>query len=313
MARKKAPKGSTASPKAATATSASPASPASPATPVAPVAPVKQGRVFGKALMWLKAHWWTVVLACIAAVVYPALNAIGSSAGNGALHAARHVFADPTPSHKAVPTPPLAVTTLVSYSDALAIALDKPVSSGAGYAEIVSGLSDIAGAGETWSSFLAKYYGAPLSELHTDITLTGQASHGVRVTNIQIERVGPASAPLSGTYIPIPHGGAQAAYRFSANMDAPNPILTRLPSGQTFPDFNVQLSQGEQVTLAIDFLASRYSSTWILHVTYLVGTRTGYLDLREPNNQPFAVTAPARSYKISYVSNSLAGGYDLKR
>src|SRR5450756_3218635 len=77
-----------------------------------------------KRQMWLKAHWWTVVLACIAAVVYPALNAIGSSAGNGALHAARHVFADPTPSHKAVPTPPLAVTTLVSYSDALAIALD---------------------------------------------------------------------------------------------------------------------------------------------------------------------------------------------
>lgn len=299
MAKKKAPKTSTASSKAATATSSSPA---------------KQGQpdsAFGKALTWVKEHWWAAIIPCLAAVAYPALNAIGTSAGTGALHAARHVFAS-APSHKAAP-PPLAVTTQVSYTDALAIALDKPVSSGAGYVEIMGGLSDIGGAGETWSSFLANHYGAPVSRLHTDITLTGQASHEVRVTNIQIERVGPVRAPLSGTYIPIPHEGGQAAYRFSANMDAPNPVLTRLPSGQTFPDFNVQLSHGEQVTLAINFLASRYSSTWILHITYLVGTRTGYLDVREPNNQPFAVTAPAHSYKVSYVSNFPSSGYHLER
>jgi hypothetical protein len=305
MAKNKEPKGSTASPEAATA------------APESLATPVKQGQpgiVFGKGLAWLKEHWWAAAFACAGALLYPALNVIGTSAGNGALHAAGHVFTSPTHSGKANPDPPLAVTTVVSYSDALAVALDKPISSGIGYAEIVGGLSDISGNSQTWDSFLARNYGAPVSELHADITFTGQARQGVRVTNIQVERVGPVRAPLSGTYIPIPHAGGQAAYRFSANMDAPNPVLTRLPSGQTFPDFNVQLSQGAQVTLAIDFFASRYSSRWILHVTYLIGAHTRYLDIREPNNQPFAVTAPAHSYKVRYVGNyPTSSGYHLKR
>ena len=305
MAKKKARKTSTASLNAATT---------APATTAAPATQGQPGSSSGKALRWLKVHWWTGLLACAAAVVYPALNAVGTSAGNGTLHAARHLLAGSTPSQKAVPARPLGVSTLVDYSDPPAIALDKPVRGGVGYAEIVGGLSDVAGAPESWSSFLAKNYGAPVGDLHADVTLTGQVSHGVRVTNIAIERDGSVSAPLSGTYIPIPHGGGEDAYRFSASMDAPNPVLRRLPSGETFPDFNVQLSQGEQVTLAIDFLASRYSSKWILRITYLVGTHAGHLDIREPNNQPFAVTAPAHNYKVSYVSNYPAGsGYRLKR
>lgn len=267
---------------------------------------------FVKAWKWLRAKRWRSIGALLLAVLAPTVTGIGTSLWNGERHVVGQILDDP-PAHKAARTP-LGVTTVASYTDADAIALSKPVSTGAGYAEIVGGLTDIAGTGTTWSSFLGKNYGAPLSKLHTDITLTGQSSREVRVTNVQIQRVSPMSAPLSGTYIPIPHAGGKAAYRFSANMDTPNPVLRRLPSGQTFPDFNVQLSQGEQVTLSIDFLAARYSSKWTLRLTYLVGTHTSYLDIREPNNQPFAVTAPADSYKVTYISDYPSGqGYHLKR
>ena len=99
--------------------------------------------------------------------------------------------------------------------------------------------------------------------------------------------------PFSGTYIPIPHGGPQAAYQFTANMDAPDPMITRLPSGQTFPDLNVQLTDGEQLTLSVNFLATHYSCRWVLLVTYLTGTRAHVLKIEAPNGQPFAVTGQA--------------------
>jgi hypothetical protein len=271
-----------------------------------------QPRLGGKAWAWLRTHWWAGVIAVAAAVAYPALNAIGTSAGNGVVSTARHAFSSAGPSHKTAPSAPLAATTVVSYSDAQAVALQESVTSGTGYDELVSGLSDIGSGGNSWGSFLASHPGAPLGRLHTDITLIGLAKSGVRVTNIQIERVGPPRAPMSGTYIPIQHAGGQAAYTFSANMDSANPVLTRVPSGQTFPDFNVELSQGDQVTLAVDFLAAHYSSAWNLYVTYLVGARTGHIEIEAPNNHPFAVTAAAHSYKTSYISNYPMNGYSLK-
>jgi hypothetical protein len=268
---------------------------------------------FAAALTWLKARWWRPLAGGLVLILIPTLSVFGASIGIGAAHRG-HLSSDSPSSFKTPTASPVGISTLISYSDADAISMAKPVSTGAGYAEIAGGISDIAGAGPTWSNFLAKTYGAPLNELHADITLTGQASKGVRVTNIQIERIGPPMPPLSGTFIPIPHGGAQAAFRFSANMDSPGPILTRLPSGQSFPDLNVQLSQGEQVTLSIDFKASHYTSKWILHLTYLSGSRTGHLDIREPNGQPFAVTAQTHSYKVIYISNYPTGaGYHLKR
>lgn len=231
---------------------------------------------------------------------------------NASAHAVHNFIKQPGQPH--APLTPLAVTMAVSYSDSAAIALAASVITGPGYAALVAGPSPESGSDAGWTDFLARYPGAPVGWLHVDLVLTGQVDKVVRVTNIQIERIGLPSAPLSGTYIPIPHQGASAAYVFSANMNAPNPVLRRVPSGQTFPDFNITVSKEDQETIAINFLAARYSSRWILHFTYQVGTKVHYLDVREPNKQPFAVTAAARSYGATYVSDYPTGiGYYLKR
>ena len=203
---------------------------------------------------------------------------------------------------------PLGVTAEADYSDGNAVALAAPVSSGLGYADLLAGPSNT-DPQNSWAGFLARYDGAPIGELHADFVLTGQDKTPVRVTNIQIQRVGPVMKPFSGTYIPIPHGGPQAAYQFTANMDAPDPVITRLPSGQTFPDFNVQLTDGEQLTLSVNFLATHYSCRWVLLVTYLTGTRAHVLKIEALNGQPFAVTGQAKRYKVVYASNFPQVGY----
>lgn len=52
---------------------------------------------------------------------------------------------------------------------------------------------------------------------------------------------------------------AISAYQFTVDMNAADPVITRVHGRQKFPDFNVTLAPGEQTTLAIDFLAPRYS------------------------------------------------------
>ncbi len=276
--------------------------------PPAPAARHRGATYLAKVRKWLNAKWlrWT-----LGAILTGALGGAGLSIFQVVEHSAPQLI----PGHRNRTAPataaiPVGVTSEADYSYGNAVALGAGVSSGLGYADLLAGPADT-DPQNSWAALLTRYGGAPISELHVDFVLTGQDATKVRVTNVEIQRVGPVTPPLSGTYIPIPHGGAQAAYQFMANMDAPNPVLTRVPNGQTFPDFNVQLSDGEQLTLSVNFLATRYSCRFVLLVTYLTGTKTHILKVRATNGQPFAVTGQATSYKAVYASNFPEAGYHL--
>lgn len=286
--------------------------PAEPTTaadePVAPVPDHREVTYRAKVRKWLEAKWlrWT-----LGAMLIPVLGGIGVAIEHDVEHAAHQVIhghsKSPSSGTRAVA---LAVTSQPDYSYGSAVALASGVSSGLGYADLLAGPSDT-DAENSWAGLLGTYSGSPVGELHVDLVLTGQDKTKVRVTNVQIQRVGPVMPALSGTYIPIPHQGAEAAYQFTANMDAPDPVLTRVPNGQTFPDFNVQLADGEQLTLSINFDAVQYSCRWVLLVTYLTGTRTHVIKVEAPNGQPFAVTGQATAYKDVYASNFPRDGYHL--
>lgn len=275
--------------------------------PIAPAPDHQEVKHLAKVRKWLKARLrWT-----LSAILAGALGGLGLGIYQSVGHEAHQVIhGDSKGPSSGPPAVPLAVTSQPDYSYGSSVALANGVSSGLGYADLLTGPTDT-GAQNSWASLLAKYSGAPVGELHVDLVLTGQDKTKVRVTNVQIQRVGLVMPPLSGTYIPIPHQGAEAAYQFTANMDAPDPVLTRVPNGQTFPDFNVQLADGEQLTLSINFDAVQYSSRWVLLVTYLIGARSHVIKVEAPNGQPFAVTGQATAYKDVYASNFPQNGYHL--
>jgi hypothetical protein len=264
---------------------------------------------------WLRARPLRCLSVAAAAVLIPALGVFGHDMAQGIVNSFGHHSSSRTPpraggqSGRVVSEPPLGVSTTVSYSDATGVGLAEPIASGRRYAELLGGLTDFGAV--SWASFLAQNPGAPIGELHVDIVVIDQARTAIRITNLEIRRIGSATAPLAGTFVPIPHAGAQAAYQFVANMDAPNPVITPVGGGQTFPDLNFQLAPGAPYTLSIRFMAAKYASRWTLVLSYLVGSTLRTLDLNEPNGQPFAVTAAAKAYRVRYVSNFPASGFHL--
>ena len=245
---------------------------------------------------------WVTVTACMTLVIALPGCGTGSGSTNGRLHGGQHREA--LPPQRSVS---LGVNTILDYGNQQAIALADAVNRGAGYRAIVSESS--------FGALLDRFDGAVVGDLHIDIVFTGMSQQTVRVTSIQIEPVESAAQALSGTYLPVAHQGGRSAYEFIANMDTRNPTLKRAnstgaepsSSGQTFPDFNLQLKTGEQSTIGIDFRAARGRFKWFLKVGYLVGSHAYSLVVRAPRGLPFAVTGPARRYSVSYVDIPYVG------
>jgi hypothetical protein len=192
----------------------------------------------------------------------------------------------------------LGITTIIDYQSQDALALEKPVSSGPAYAEIVGNLS--------YASLLKSYTGAVIGDLHADIILTNVATQAIRVTGIHIIHIHADRQPFAGTYIPIAHQGGTAAFELNADMNSPDPVI-KSDTGQSFPDFNLQLAPSDQNTVAVSFLADSGSFTWSLTVSYLVGTQSYSQSINAPGSGPFAVTAPAAKYAALYRIVPFAG------
>ncbi len=93
-----------------------------------------------------------------------------------------------------------------------------------------------------------------------------------------------------------------------------NPQIVGVGVQQSFPDFSINLSSGEQSTLAINFDGYQHSYEWVLLVDYLIGTREYSRKITAPGNKPFLLTGPAKKYRVRYVSNgSVGGAYHLAR
>lgn len=116
-----------------------------------------------------------------------------------------------------------------------------------------------------------------------------------------------AGHPFAGTFIPVAHQGGTTAFEFTADMNSPDPVIKPRSGGQPFPDFNLQMTPGEQDTTAVSFLANSGSFTWSLTVTYLIGTQSHQQQINPPGGQPFAVTAPAAKYTVEYQVVPFAG------
>lgn len=210
----------------------------------------------------------------------------------------------PEPAKSGTPSLPperqlLGATTIIDYQSQGAVALEKPVNSGPGYAEIVGNLS--------YASLLKSYTGAVISDLHADIVFTNKTTRTIRVTELQISQIHSSSQPFAGTFIPVAHQGGTSAFEFTADMNSPDPVIKPRSGGQPFPDFNLQMAPGEQDTTAVSFLATSGSFTWSLTVTYLIGTQSYRQQIDPPDGQPFAVTAPAAKYAVEYRIVPFAG------
>jgi hypothetical protein len=261
---------------------------------------------------WLRRRARKPLLWVVVTVIGGALAAWGAqleNAGSGAIHGLTADHQRKTDTN-AAKTPPLGVNTAVSYDDQLAVSLAKPLQAGPGYTQLLQGIIDN-GYGSGWGPFLAANDGAPVHELHVDLYLTGQSATPVRVTNIRIQLTGPPRPRFTGTYIPIPHAGGQAAFRFTSRLDSASPVIVGVQGQQSFPDFNVTLTSNEQATVSIDFFAVRYTYSWILEVDYLQGTRQHTLRVTGPGGKPFLLTSLASRYGAVYATNYPAPGYRL--
>jgi hypothetical protein len=195
---------------------------------------------------------------------------------------------------------------MVTYGYQSAVALSAPEDNGVGYQEIVDGTS--------FATLLSRFPGAVVQDLHVDLVFTGQAKENVRITNILIDHVQGNPHPLAGTLIPVAHQGGQPYADFVVNMNEPDPSLVRTGengqssgSGETFPDYEIQLMPGEQDTIGVHFLATQGTFHWLLQVDYLVGTDSYTARVTAPGGGPFAVTGRAAKYAVTYIDVPFVG------
>jgi hypothetical protein len=240
------------------------------------------------------------VLCGLLALILSACGAPAGSAGSGG-----HTPASSTP---VVPParPLLGVTAYVTYEEQSAVALSAPVSSGLGFQEIVGGTP--------FETLLRRFSGAVVQDLHVDLVFTGLTEENVRITNLLVDDVQADPHPLAGTLIPVAHQGGEPSADFIVNMNEPDPSLVRTGengqspgTGETFPDYEIQLTPGEQDTIGIHFVAKQGTYHWLLQVNYLVGTDKHTIRVTAPAGGPFAVTGRAAKYAVTYVNNGFAG------
>lgn len=250
-------------------------------------------------------------LAVITAALVGLLLSCGNHLGTGTTGRSVHHAHE---THPAVPARRdlLGINVNVNFSDGSsggnALALAKPVSSGPGLREILSGVP--------YATLLQHYQGAAIGDLHVDVVLTGASTSGLLVTNIQVAILDSRREPLSGTFLPIAHQSTPAATEYLVDMNAPDPVLRRSTGpysrkakrgAQTFPDGTIMLNPGEQQVVGIDFLASRGYFACRLKFTYQIGTQVFTETRGMSPESPFAVTGRASRYAVRYKDVAYAG------
>lgn len=253
------------------------------------------------------------VLTGVTILLTTALTAIGTQIGTALFHGSTQVVAN-THSPGGLPTNNLGshgglgVDTAVAYGNTPGVGLPTALTSGSDYLALLGGqIGDSSAAGfagrDDWESFLDRNRGAPVTEMHVDLVVTGEDSSPIRITNVRIVFTAAPLPNLTGTYIPLVHGGGQNSYNFIADLDSASPTIVGTAGQESFPDFNIELAAGEQSTLAIDFTANKHYYAWVLYVDYLKGTEKRSYKVTAPSGRPFTITGSATTYHATYTSD----------
>jgi hypothetical protein len=141
--------------------------------------------------------------------------------------------------------------------------------------------------------------GVDVDDLTIRVVVRGRSNQGVQIVGMRpiVRRRTP---PLTGTLFHIPPQAGAASIRMIVNFDQPIAVLREVRGsfsgprgGRPFFDENsIKLADGEQDVLVIRAVTSRYSISFVLEVTYLLGNaeRTVTID---DHGQPFRVTGTA--------------------
>ncbi len=129
-----------------------------------------------------------------------------------------------------------------------------------------------------------------------EITLEGQRTEQVVVTDMTPKLVGACTDPLTGDLIENRPQGEGEKFHFDVAIDAPNPQFhVTEPDGTSYPYFEtktITLPRGEKNVIAITANTAGPHCRWTVEVDYLADGKRGHLSILAPDGKPFELTGP---------------------
>lgn len=203
------------------------------------------------------------------ALVVLAIGAVFTGIGEGAINRLIDAVSSKENPAATMPAPAKEALTIAVSTDIGAagdlFALRRKESDSPVAATLVGG--KVGKNGEPWESFLEKHDGAPAGEVVITMVLTGHRDPGIRVTNIGVEKLD-TQPVLAGTAIKLITQGEIESIKLTANLDEPRPRI--LTEGKPyFPDTNIALKAGEQISLKFTVTASAKFYRWVFAIDYV--------------------------------------------
>jgi hypothetical protein len=239
------------------------------------------------------------------------LAAVGTNLGNW-LSSPITTSNRPDPSssastHSALPIGalPFAVDVAEDYGDCAAFALPAVLPAGQAYAQLATANSYT---DAQWGQFLLPLNGSPVGAVSIALTFSGVPGIAARISDIEIKESGEPTNTDSGAYISVPHqGGGDNPYNFTVDLGDPNPRLEGVGNQQNFPGWEINVDQGLNSTVDIQFSAGPHAYAWDFVVDYYVNGVSRSTEVTEPGGAPFTLTGSSARYGEVFQYDG--GGY----
>jgi hypothetical protein len=140
-----------------------------------------------------------------------------------------------------------------------------------------------------------------------EITLEGQRTQEVVVTNMTPTLVEACEEPLDGSMIVDGLSDVGLKYRFDVAIDEPHPVFMMIGDGEPFPYFKqntIELAKDKKSVFVITVRTSGPYCRWVIDMDYLADGKRNRLTIRAPDGQPFAVTGsldPRRYQSVYFI------------
>ncbi|MEU8316971.1 hypothetical protein AB0C33_01270 [Nonomuraea sp. NPDC048881] len=140
---------------------------------------------------------------------------------------------------------------------------------------------------------LTRHGAARVSTMNVVLILEGERNSAIRIIDVRprILRSGP---PPTGTCLTLPAQGGAEEYKIVADLDRQRPE----GGGSRFLPKSIDLAYGERTTVEFTATAKRRWYEWDIEVvySYKADSKPQSTFFRDPDGQPFRVTAEARRY-----------------
>ena len=163
---------------------------------------------------------------------------------------------------------------------------------------------------EKRNAVLDRHHGAPLDHTSIKVVLVGKRT-GVRIIDIE-PRVLDRQAVSDGALAFLSSAGEVETVELAADLDAPAPRFTAAkdPDESYFKKKQIDLKQGELVTLSLTVTGKKAYYEFDFLVTALAGDRVSKVEIKAPGNGPFRLTGFADAYRAYYAGSS-SGSWQL--